>query len=64
MRLAVIHLGGVANLTQGERDIELRISNVGLDIVRGSEEALGRLTWSDIQTLERAAGQGDPAPAT
>ncbi len=58
VRLAVIHLGGVANLTQGERDIELRISNFGLDIVRGSEEALGRLTWSDIQTLSVPPAKG------
>ncbi len=58
IRLAVIHLGGVANLAHGERDIELRVSNFGLDIVRGSEEALGRLTWSDIQTLSVPPAKG------
>ena len=58
VRLAVIHLGGVANLTTGERDIELRISHYGLDIVRGSEEPLGRLTWSDIQTLSVPPARG------
>ena len=51
VRLAVIHLGGVANLAVGERDIELRISGFGLDIVRGAEQPLGRLTWSDIRTV-------------
>ncbi len=51
VRLAVIHLGGVANLAPGERDIELRLSEFGLDIVRDNDDALGRLTWSDIRTL-------------
>ena len=51
VRLAVIHLGGVANLAPGERDIELRVSQFGLDIVRDNEDAVGRLTWSDIRSL-------------
>lgn len=58
VRLAVIHLGGVANLAPGERDIELRVSHFGLDIVRGNEEPLGRLTWSDIRTLSVPPGRG------
>jgi hypothetical protein len=51
IRVAVIHLGGVANLEPGEGDIELRLSEVGLDIVRGMDETLGRLTWQDIREL-------------
>jgi hypothetical protein len=51
IRVGVIHLGGVANLEPGERDIELRLSEVGLDIVRGVDETLGRLTWEDIHEL-------------
>jgi hypothetical protein len=51
IRVTVIHLGGVANLDPGERDIELRLSEVGLDIVRGMDETLGRLTWEDIREL-------------
>ena len=51
IRVTVVHLGGVANLEPGERDIELRLSEVGLDIVRGMDETLGRLTWEDIREL-------------
>jgi hypothetical protein len=58
IRLAVIHLGGVANLSAGERDIELRVSQFGLDIVRGTEQPLGRLTWSDIRTLSVPPSKG------
>ncbi len=58
LRLAVIHLGGVANLAAGERDIELRISRFGLDIVRGAHEPLGRLTWNDIRTLSVPPNKG------
>jgi hypothetical protein len=58
VRLAVIHLGGVANLGAGERDVELRISQFGLDIVRGAEEPLGRLTWRDIRTLRVPPNKG------
>jgi hypothetical protein len=58
VRLAVIHLGGVANLGAGERDVELRISQFGLDIVRGAEEPLGRLTWRDIHTLSVPPNKG------
>ncbi|MFL5831024.1 MAG: hypothetical protein ACJ76X_14010 [Solirubrobacteraceae bacterium] len=58
IRVAVIHLGGVANLEPGEGDIELRLSEVGLDIVRGTDETLGRLTWEDIHELTVPAPRG------
>jgi hypothetical protein len=53
LHLRAVHLGGIANLKPGERDIELQISDAGLDIVRGPERTpLGRLTWREISTLE------------
>jgi hypothetical protein len=58
IRVAVIHLGGVANLEPGEGDIELRVSEVGLDIVRGIDETLGRLTWGDIRELTVPSPRG------
>jgi len=52
LRVAAIHLGGVTNLRPGQRDIELRISQDGLDITRERDEIIGRLPWSEIEALE------------
>jgi hypothetical protein len=53
LRLRAIHLGGVANLAPAADDIELWLSDAGLDIVRGPEHApLGRLTWREISALD------------
>jgi hypothetical protein len=53
IRLRAVHLGGIANLAPAEGDLELHISSVGLDIVRGPEQSvLGRLTWDEIVALE------------
>jgi hypothetical protein len=53
LRLRAIHLGGVANLAPAADDIELWLSDAGLDIVRGPEHApLGRLTWREIAALD------------
>jgi hypothetical protein len=50
LRVTAIHLGGVANLPR--EGIELRLSAHGLDIMRGDDEILGRLMWSEIDSLE------------
>jgi hypothetical protein len=53
VRLRAIHLGGIANLSPAEGDLELLISSEGLDIIRGPEHSvLGRLTWDEIVALE------------
>jgi hypothetical protein len=53
VRLRAVHLGGIANLSPGEGDLELLISSHGLDIIRGPEHSvLGRLTWDEIVALE------------
>jgi hypothetical protein len=53
VRLRAIHLGGIANLSPAEGDLELLISSDGLDIIRGPEHSvLGRLTWDEIVALE------------
>jgi hypothetical protein len=52
LRVAVIHLGGIANLSRAERDIELQMSDDGLDIVRGGDQILGRLEWDQVRALE------------
>jgi hypothetical protein len=55
LRVAAVHLGGVADLSAGERDIELSLSEHGLDIVRGTDEILGRLRWDEIRALDVAS---------
>jgi hypothetical protein len=52
IRVAAIHLGGVTDLRPGEGEIELRLSDHGLDITRGTGEVFGRLTWQEIHGLE------------
>src|SRR5579884_1553324 len=55
VRLAAVHLGGIANLEPGDVELQLLFSEVGLDIVKGQEEEpLGRLTWREIDTLQVA----------
>lgn len=51
LRIEAVHLGGVENLSAGEDDIELRLSDEGLDIIREPSEMLGRLSWPDIREL-------------
>jgi hypothetical protein len=59
VRLRAVHLGGIANLAPAESDLELHISSVGLDIIRGPEQSvLGRLTWDEIVALETPAISG------
>jgi hypothetical protein len=53
IRLRAVHLGGIANLAPAEGDLELHLSEAGLDILRGPERSpLGRLTWDEIVALE------------
>jgi hypothetical protein len=53
VRLRAVHLGGIANLGAGEGELELQISRVGFEILRGPEHAtLGRLGWHEIVALE------------
>jgi hypothetical protein len=58
LRVAVIHLGGIANLAPAERNIELQMSEDGLDIVRGGGEILGRLDWDQVKALEVPTPKG------
>jgi hypothetical protein len=52
LRIAAIHLGGIANLSAAEPEVELRLAEPGLDIIRASGEVLGRLEWEQIEVLE------------
>jgi hypothetical protein len=52
IRVTAIHLGGVTGLRPGESEIELRLSDDGLDISRRPGELFGRLTWTEMHGLE------------
>jgi hypothetical protein len=53
LRVAVVHLGGIEALRAGERDLELRISSAGLDVLKRSSGApIGRLQWREIETVD------------
>lgn len=53
LRVEAIHLTGIESLRAGDRDIELRLSDAGLDVLkRSSGAAVGRLEWSEIETIE------------
>jgi hypothetical protein len=52
LRIAAIHLGGIANLSPAEAEVELRLAEPGLDIIRANGEVLGRLEWEHIEMLE------------
>jgi len=58
LRIAAVHLGGIANLTSAEAGIELRLAPEGLDIARNETEVLGRLAWEDITELEVPPSRG------
>jgi hypothetical protein len=58
LRLAAVHLGGIANLEPAEQGIELLLSEDGLDIARGSDELLGRLRWPEIRSLDVPSPRG------
>ncbi len=53
LRLSAVHLNGIESLRHGDRDIELRLSNAGLDVLkRSTGAAIGRLEWREIEKVE------------
>ena len=58
VRVSAVHLGGVANLPVGASDIELHLTEHGLDIIQGISTTLGRLGWDDIRALEVTSARG------
>ncbi|MGC9220153.1 MAG: hypothetical protein ACP5H2_02220 [Solirubrobacteraceae bacterium] len=52
LRVRAIHLGGVASLPIGGEGFDLRAWQPGLDIMGLDDHVIGRLPWSEIDTLE------------
>jgi hypothetical protein len=56
LRLSAVHLNGIETLYQGDDDLELRLSEAGLDVLKRSNgAAIGRLEWNEIETVALAA---------
>ncbi len=56
VRLSAIHLGGVPGLSPGQRDLELRFSAAGLQIIRlDTPDQVGTLPWTDIRAVRLPA---------
>ncbi|MGI8714699.1 MAG: hypothetical protein ACR2NR_16275 [Solirubrobacteraceae bacterium] len=53
LRLGAVHVTGIETLRPGDRDIELRLSDAGLDVLkRSTGVAIGRLEWAEIEMIE------------
>lgn len=52
IRLAAIHVSGVRTISPGERELELRFSETGLEILSTpTGAAVGRLGWEEIRSV-------------
>lgn len=53
LRLPAVHLGGIVKLAPGERNLALRFSDDGIEIVRGQNDgSVGRINKTDISGVE------------
>jgi hypothetical protein len=53
LRIGAVHLSGIETLKAGDSDIELRLSDAGLDVLkRSTGGAIGRLEWQEIEGVE------------
>jgi hypothetical protein len=52
LRMAAVHVSGIAELKLDEDDLELVLSDAGVDIIRGQGEPVGRLPWTDIDGVD------------
>ena len=51
--MAAVHTGGIETLKAGDKDLELRLSGAGLDVIRRSSgAAIGRLDWSEVTAID------------
>jgi hypothetical protein len=58
LQVLAYHVGGVANLPTGRDGLDLRLSELGLDILQPEGQIIGRLQWNEIDALEVFAVRG------
>jgi hypothetical protein len=66
--VAAVHVFGIETVPPGDRDIELRLADAGIDVRRPSTgNTIGRLRWGDVRTIAvqrpRRGGGGLRQPA-
>ena len=50
--VAAVHVFGIETVPPGDRDIELRLADAGIDVRRPSTgNTIGRLRWADVRTV-------------
>jgi hypothetical protein len=53
VRLNAVHRAGIESLRAGERDLELRVTTTGVDVLKRSSGAtIGRLDWTEVTQVE------------
>ena len=53
LRVEAVHMGGIDSLRVGERDLEIRLSTEGIDVLkRSSGAAIGHLLWNEIDEVQ------------
>jgi hypothetical protein len=53
LRIPAVHVEGIESVGAGERDIELRFSEEGVDVLKASSgTTIGRLSWHEIVEVE------------
>ena len=53
LRVEAVHMGGIDSLRVGERDLEIRLSAEGIDVLkRSSGAAIGHLLWNEIDEVQ------------
>lgn len=52
IRVSAVHLAGVRALSPGQGDLELRFSDVGLQVLRrDTREPVGTMPWSEVSSV-------------
>ena len=59
LRIAAVHASGIESLRPGDKDIELRLWDAGLDVIKQSSGiAIGRLNWAEVTEIELGEKKG------
>lgn len=53
LRVEAVHMGGIDSLRVGERDLEIRLSADGIDVLkRSTGAAIGHLLWGEVESVQ------------
>jgi hypothetical protein len=64
VRVLAVHVRGIETLRAGDRDLELRFANTGVDVlVRSTGASIGRLAWEEIESIEMSQARRGLIPS-